>query len=136
MKLGLNRPKEEYEELLVSLANDDNNNNNNTTIKRGTMVKVKGLVTASKHNGKLGIVTKVSIPGEVGGSSRRVGVKLSDDSGTVLAIKIENLEATPIITTNRLPNPRNNNINRPDPLEYLVGRKDGTVHIGSTPNDI
>jgi len=135
MKLGLNRPKEEYEELLVSLANDDDNNNNNNTIKRGTKVKVKGLVTASVHNGKLGIVTKVSISGEAGGSSR-VGVKLSDDSGTVLAIKIENLEATPTSTTNRLPNPRNNNINRPDPFEYLVGRKDGTVHIGSTPNNI
>ena len=45
MKLGLNRPKEEYEELLLSLANDDDNNNNNSsnTMKRGTKLKIKGL---------------------------------------------------------------------------------------------
>ena len=147
MKIGLNRPKEEYEELLLSLANDDiNNKNNNNTMKRGTKVKVKGLVKASQHNGKFGIVTKasipgVSIPGEAGGSSR-VGVKLSDENGTVLSIKIENLEPTtppptPSTTTNR-PNNRNSNntINRPNPLEYLIARKDGTVHIGSTANII
>ena len=52
-------------------------------MKRGTKVKVKGLVKASVHNGKCGIVTKVLIPGEAGGSSR-VGVKLSDDSGTTI----------------------------------------------------
>merc|ERR1712238_436873 len=51
MKLGLNRPKEEYEELLLRLANDDdanNNNNNNNSMKRGKKVKVKGLVKASQ----------------------------------------------------------------------------------------
>jgi len=138
MKLGLNRPKEEYEELLLRLNNDDNNNNNKV-MKRGTKVKVKGLVSASKHNGKFGIVTKVLIPaGEAGGSSsssRRVGVKLSDESGTVLSIKIENLEPAPTRTTN----PRQSNSNsshRPNLLEYLIARKDGTVHIGSTPNTI
>jgi len=56
-------------------------------MKRGTEVKIKGLVKASVHNGKFGIVTKASTLGE----GRRVGVKLSD--GTVLAIKIENLES-------------------------------------------
>ena len=137
MKLGLNRPEEEYKDLLVSLSDDDDNNNtndnNNNIMTRGTKVKVKvkGLVKASAHNGKCGIVTKVSIPGEAGGSSR-VGVKLSDDSGTVLAIKIDNLESIPTITNH----PRNSNINRPNPLEYLVARKDGTVHIGSTANTI
>jgi len=149
MKLGLNRPKEDYEELIVSLENNDNNNNKknnniNITMKRGTKVQVKGLVTASVHNGKVGIVTTkvVSIPvGEAGGSSSssssRVGVKLSDENGTVLSIKIENLELVSA-TTNCLPNPRNSNSNnnRPNPLEYLVARKDGTVHIGSTPNNI
>jgi len=124
MKLGLNRPKEEYEQLLVSFANNDDDNNNNNVMKPGTKVIVNGLVKASKHNGKFGIVTKVSIPGEGG---RRVGVKLSDDSGTVLNIKIKNLESSVTLT---------NRINRPDPCDYLVGRKDGTVHIGSTPNDI
>jgi len=132
MKIGLNRPKEEYEELLLSLENDDinnnnNNKNNNNTMKRGTKVKVKGLVKASQHNGKFGIVTKASIPGKAGGSSR-VGVKLSDESGTILSIKIENLEsATPSTITT---------ISHLNPLEYLIARKDGTVHIGSTPNTI
>ena len=149
MKIGLNRPKEEYEELLLlTLANDDDNNNNSNinTKKRGTKVKVKGLVTASQHNGKFGIVTKASIPGasipgEKGGSSR-VGVKLSDESGTVLSIKIENLESTTPKTTSTTTTNRpttcnsSNHINRPNPLEYLIARKDGTVHIGSTPNTI
>ena len=27
----------------------------------------------------------------------------------------------------------NNNNNRPNPYKYLVARKDGTLHIGSTP---
>ena len=138
MKLGLNRPKEEYEELLLTLTNDDNNNNDR--MKRGAPVKVKGLVNASKHNGKSGIVTKVlpSAEGEVEeGGRRRVGVKLSDDSGTVLNIKIENLElsSSTTATMSNRPNPSRNS-NRPDPFEYLVGRKDGTVHIGSTPNDV
>ena len=118
MKLGLNRPKEEYEELLLILSNDENNNNNIT--EQGKEVKIKGLVKASKHNGKFGIVTKVSIPGEEG----RVGVKLSDDSGIVLNIKIENLESLATVA------------DRPNPSEFLVARKDGTVHIGSTPNTI
>eukprot|EP00537_Pseudo-nitzschia_pungens_P010329 CAMPEP_0172391624 /NCGR_PEP_ID=MMETSP1061-20121228/7981_1 /TAXON_ID=37318 /ORGANISM="Pseudo-nitzschia pungens, Strain cf. pungens" /LENGTH=267 /DNA_ID=CAMNT_0013122293 /DNA_START=21 /DNA_END=825 /DNA_ORIENTATION=+ len=56
-------------------------------MKPGTKVRVKGLVKAAKHNGKIGIVTKASAPGE----GRRVGVKLRDGSG-VLAVKIENLE--------------------------------------------
>merc|ERR1712238_612709 len=104
MKLGLNRPKEEYEELVRILANDDNNtnnNNDNNTMKQGAKVIIKGLVKASKHNGKFGIVTKVLIPGEEG---RRVGVKLLDNSGTVLNIKIDNLESL-------------------NPFDYLVGRK-------------
>mmetsp|Transcript_64907 Transcript_64907/g.72537 ORF Transcript_64907/g.72537 Transcript_64907/m.72537 type:complete len:109 (+) Transcript_64907:89-415(+) len=108
-------------------------------MKRGTKVKIKGLVKASVHNGKIGIVqsSKVctsSIPGE---EHRRVGVEISDDNGgtVVVAIKIDNLElasasasATTMTTTN--------NTNRPNPYEFLVGRKDGTVHIGSTPNAI
>mmetsp|Transcript_15126 Transcript_15126/g.38130 ORF Transcript_15126/g.38130 Transcript_15126/m.38130 type:complete len:247 (+) Transcript_15126:81-821(+) len=56
-------------------------------MKPGTKVRIKGLVKAAKHNGKTGLVTKASAPGE----GRRVGVKLQDGSGTVLAIKIENL---------------------------------------------
>ena len=36
----------------------------------------------------------------------------------------------------RLNDNNNSNISRLDPCEYLVGRKDGTVHIGSTPNII
>mmetsp|Transcript_27518 Transcript_27518/g.29682 ORF Transcript_27518/g.29682 Transcript_27518/m.29682 type:complete len:91 (+) Transcript_27518:54-326(+) len=90
-------------------------------MKRGTKVKIKGLVKASVHNGKFGIVTKASTLGE----GRRVGVKLSD--GTVLAIKIENLESFSSEGTKS---------NRLNPYEYLVARKDGTVHIGSTPNVI
>ena len=135
-KLGLNRPQEEYEELLLIL---DSNNNNNHIIKPGTKVLVKGLVNAFVHNGKIGIVTnsKVgtsSIPGE---EHRRVGVEISDDNGgtVVVAIMIKNLEsaaasasasATMMTTTT--------NTNLPNPYEYLVGRKDGTIHIGSTPN--
>ena len=132
-KLGLNRPKEEYEELLLRLTDDDKNNN---IIKRGTKVRVKGLVTASKHNGKFGIVTNLSIPWEAaaGNSSRRVGVKLLDESGTVLSIKIENLELAPTTTTN--PRHVNNSNSRPNLFEYLIARKDGTVHIGSTANPI
>eukprot|EP00536_Pseudo-nitzschia_multiseries_P002845 jgi/Psemu1/63854/estExt_Genemark1.C_390081 len=57
-------------------------------MKPGTKVRVKGLVKAAKHNGKIGIVTKRSVPGD----GQRVGVKLRDGSG-VLAVKIENLEA-------------------------------------------
>ena len=137
MKLGLNRPTEDYEELLFSLNNNDNDNtnNNNSTMKRGSKVKVKGLVKASVHNGKFGIVTtKLSIPaGEAAGdSSRRVGVKLSDESGTVLSIKIDNLELSSASATATATMTEN----RPNPFEYLIARKDGTVHIGSTPNNI
>mmetsp|Transcript_4298 Transcript_4298/g.10054 ORF Transcript_4298/g.10054 Transcript_4298/m.10054 type:complete len:273 (-) Transcript_4298:3799-4617(-) len=57
-------------------------------MKPGTRVRIKGLVKASKHNGKTGLVTKASAPG----NGRRVGVKLQDGSGAVLAIKIENLD--------------------------------------------
>mmetsp|Transcript_48318 Transcript_48318/g.54761 ORF Transcript_48318/g.54761 Transcript_48318/m.54761 type:complete len:295 (+) Transcript_48318:157-1041(+) len=40
-------------------------------------------------------------------------------------------------TNNNNTNTNNNNTsNRPNPYEYLVARKDGTVHIGSTPNTI
>ena len=92
-------------------------------IKPGTNVKVKGLVNTFVHNGKFGTVisSKVgtsSIPGE---EHCRVGVKLSDDNGgtVVVAIKIKNVELYHL-----------------NPLLYLVGRKDGTVHIGSTPNVI
>jgi hypothetical protein len=56
-------------------------------MKIGTRVRIKGLVKAAKHNGKTGLVTKASAPG----NGRRVGVKLQDGSGAVLAIKIENL---------------------------------------------
>lgn len=56
-------------------------------MKLGTKVRIKGLVKAAKHNGKTGLVTKASAPGQ----GKRVGVKLLDDSGVVLAIKIENL---------------------------------------------
>ena len=135
MKLGLNRPKEEYEDFLLSFANDDDNNTNNSNnkkinaIERGTKVKVKGLAKATQHNGKFGIVTKVSSSEEAGGS-RRVGVKLLDDDGTVLSIKINNLELSALTTSSK------KTTNRPNPLEYLTARKDGTVHIGSTPNTI
>jgi len=132
LKLGLNRPKEEYAELMLLL----NDNNKNNVMKEGTKVKVKGLVKAFKHNGKIGIVTTVcsiSIPAVVR-RCRRVEVKLSDDNngGTtvVVAIKVENLEliseATTMTTTTTSNHPD-------DPYEYLVGRKDGTVHIGSSP---
>ncbi len=64
-------------------------------MKVGTKVKIKGLVNAAKHNGKTGLVTKASAPG----AGRRVGVKLQDGSGTILAIKTENLvEIKPPIT--------------------------------------
>jgi hypothetical protein len=56
-------------------------------MKPGTKVRIKGLVKAAKHNGKSGLVTKASAPGQ-----GRVGVKIQDGSGTVIAIKIENLD--------------------------------------------
>ena len=127
-KIGLSRPTEEYEDLILLLNDADNfpGTFQNNVIPRGMKVQVKGLVKASIHNGKYGIVTKVSVPGEAGGSpSRRVGVKLLDDRGTVLSIKIENLESA-VTMNNR----------RPNRYEYLVARKDGTLHIGSTPNMI
>ena len=86
-------------------------------------VKVKGLVKATKHNGKAGIVTNVLIPGEEG---CRVGVKLEDDSGTILNIKIENL----VILRSNISSDGS------DRYAYLVARKDGTMHIGSTPEII
>ena len=50
----------------------------------GTQVKIKGLVKAAQHNGKLGIVTKsAALDG-------RVGVKLAD--GKTLAVKEINLD--------------------------------------------
>ena len=127
MKLGLNRLKEEYEELLLALANDDiNNNNNNNKIKLGTKVKVKGLVKASVHNKKIGIVRSLkvctsSIPGK---EHRRLGVEISDDNGgtVVVAIKIENLE-TVLASASATMMTTTTNTNRPNPHEYLVGRK-------------
>ena len=64
-------------------------------MKRGTKVKIKGLVKAAVHNGKIGIVTKEQASSASGEQERRVGVKLMD-SGKVIAVKIENLE---LITT-------------------------------------
>jgi len=55
-------------------------------MKAGTRVRIKGLVSASHHNGKTGTITGTSAPAE-----GRVGVKLDDDA-RVLAIKIGNLE--------------------------------------------
>ena len=135
MKLGLNRPKEDYEELLLRLNDDNNNNSSNIMKQRGTKVKIKGLVNASKHNGRFGIVTRVlpSAAGEKGGR-RRLGVKLSDErfsdeNGTVLSIKIENLVVAYDLATMI-------DTNCPIPHECFTARKDGTVQIGSTPNDI
>ena len=54
-------------------------------MKAGTKVIIQGLVKASQHNGKVGVVSKKSAPGE-----GRVGIKLDD--GTVLAVKVDNLE--------------------------------------------
>ena len=100
-------------------------------MRRGTKVKIKGLVKASIHNGKYGIVTKVCTSSISGEGPRRVEVELSDDSGgtVVVAIKIGNLVSLSggAMTTT---------YTRPDRYEYLVARKDGTVHIGSTPNAI
>mmetsp|Transcript_55345 Transcript_55345/g.59959 ORF Transcript_55345/g.59959 Transcript_55345/m.59959 type:complete len:104 (-) Transcript_55345:134-445(-) len=81
------------------------------------------------YNGKVDVVTKVkSIPGE----GRHVEVKLLDDSDTVLNIKIDNLEMLLPLSVNNN-NTRNNSSDRLNPYEYLVARKDGTMHIGSTP---
>ena len=54
----------------------------------GTKVKIKNLVKAAQHNGKVGIVVKTNAPDD-----GRVGVKLAaDDGGKTLSVKIENLE--------------------------------------------
>ena len=53
-------------------------------MKPGQKVKIKGLVNAAQHNGKVGKVTKSTAP------DGRVGVKV--DNGKILAIKPENLE--------------------------------------------
>lgn len=71
-------------------------------MKVGTKVKIKGLVNAAKHNGKTGLVTKASAPG----TGNRVGVKLQDGSGTVLAIKVENLDTLKESATTALPKER------------------------------
>ena len=75
-------------------------------MKKGTKVKIKGLVNAAIHNGKIGIVVKEqevassslssSSSSGGGGTTSRLGVKLLD-SGKILAIKMDNLE--PITTT-------------------------------------
>mmetsp|Transcript_64910 Transcript_64910/g.72542 ORF Transcript_64910/g.72542 Transcript_64910/m.72542 type:complete len:109 (+) Transcript_64910:89-415(+) len=108
-------------------------------MKRGTKVKIKGLVKASVHNGKIGIVqsSKVctsSIPGE---EHRRVGVEISDDNGgtVVVAIKIQNLELSSG-TASASMKMTTTHIHHPNSYEYFVGRKNGTVHIGSTPNAV
>ena len=54
-------------------------------MKVGTRVKVKGLVKAAQHNGKIGKVVK-----SVAAADGRVGIQLSD--GKQLAIKKENIE--------------------------------------------
>lgn len=54
-------------------------------MKPGTKVRIKGLARAAHYNGKVGIVTEDTAPGEA-----RVGVKLS--GGTALAVKAVNLE--------------------------------------------
>ena len=54
----------------------------------GTKVKIKNLVKAAQHNGKVGIVVKTNAPDD-----GRVGVKLAAaDGGKTLSVKIENLE--------------------------------------------
>jgi len=60
-------------------------------MKPGQKVKIKGLVNAAQHNGKVGTITKSIAP------NGRVGVKL--DSGKILAIKPENLELVKQQTT-------------------------------------
>ena len=71
-------------------------------MKPGQKVKIKGLVNAAQHNGKVGKVTKSIAP------NGRVGVKL--DTGKVLAIKPENLEVlqqtSTTATTNDVPGQR------------------------------
>ena len=76
-------------------------------MKKGTKVKIKGLVNAAIHNGKIGIVVKEqevassssssSSSSGGGGTTSRLGVKLLD-SGKILAIKMENLEPITIET--------------------------------------
>ena len=74
-------------------------------IKKGTKVKIKGLIKASSHNGKIGIVVKErevsssSSSSSGGDGNSRLGVKLLDNSGKILAIKIENLEPITTIAT-------------------------------------
>ena len=53
-------------------------------MKTGTKVKVKGLVKAAQHNGKIATVIKTIAPDD------RIGVKLDD--GKTLSIKQENLD--------------------------------------------
>lgn len=65
-------------------------------MKPGTKVKIKGLVKAAQHNGKVGIVTKSTAP------DARVGVKLAD--GKTLAVKSENLD----VLTQQQPSATNN----------------------------
>jgi len=62
--------------------------------KVGSHVKIHGLVNASQHNGKIGIVVKgaATTPGETKNSQQRLGVKLQDGSNKVLAVKLDNLE--------------------------------------------
>ena len=76
----------------------------------GTKVRVKGLVKAAQHNGKMGVVTKATAPGE-----GRVGVKLA--GGTILAVKIGNLEVVvndekPTTTINTAAEPKQRTLKR------------------------
>ena len=76
----------------------------------GTKVRVKGLVKAAQHNGKMGVVTKATAPGE-----GRVGVKLAE--GTILAVKIGNLEVVvndekPTTTINTAAEPKQRTLKR------------------------
>ena len=58
-----------------------------SSMRPGDEVKIKNLVNAAQHNGKVGIIIKTNAP------DGRVGVKLgADDGGKTLAVKIENLE--------------------------------------------
>jgi hypothetical protein len=66
----------------------------------GAHVQIHGLVNAAHHNGKVGVVVKAvqnettcgdSISSRTSSSSNRVGVKLQDGSGKILAVKLENI---------------------------------------------
>lgn len=86
-------------------------------MKKGTQVKIKGLIKASIHNGKIGVVIKEQASSSW---SDRVGVKLLDNSnsGKTLAVKIENLE--PITTTPAKKQKKNAKHRSEDDIHQLV----------------